>query len=330
MRSFGTGPSVAAIAREAGRRTGLLGGVGILGVLGWWLGSGPFLDATDMISSSALTAALAIGALTTVCSAWRWSLVADGLGMHLPLRCAVGDYYRALFLNAALPGGVLGDVHRAMRHGKDVGDVSLAVKAVVMERSAGQVVLVTAGVTVLLLDPPTSHTAVRSACAAVAATLVVVLLAGTFLVRKGAFPWARRVRSWVSDARRGLLSRRHGPRILIASAVILAGHLATFVVAAQAVGSTVPLTRLVPLLLLALLAMGLPLNVGGWGPREGVMAWAFGAADLSPAQGLTIAVGYGMCVLVASLPGAAVLAVRWAARRAPARDDPTRVGQGNL
>ncbi|MGJ3561879.1 hypothetical protein ACR6C2_41015 [Streptomyces sp. INA 01156] len=26
--------------------------------------------------------------------------------------------------------------------------------------------------------------------------------------------------------------------------------------------------------------MALPLNVGGWGPREGVAAWAFGAAGL--------------------------------------------------
>ena len=60
-----------------------------------------------------------------------------------------------------------------------------------------------------------------------------------------------------------------------------------------------------PLTLLALLAMALPLNIGGWGPREGVAAWAFGAAGLSAAQGVATAVVYGVLVLVASLPGAA-------------------------
>jgi energy-converting hydrogenase Eha subunit H len=38
-----------------------------------------------------------------------------------------------------------------------------------------------------------------------------------------------------------------------------------------------------------------------------VAAWAFGAAGLSPAQGLTVAVVYGLLALVASLPGAAVI-----------------------
>lgn len=62
--------------------------------------------------------------------------------------------------------------------------------------------------------------------------------------------------------------------------------------------------------LLALLAMGLPLNVAGFGPREGVAAWVFGAAGLSAAQGVATATVYGALVLVASLPGAAVLLTR--------------------
>ena len=59
-----------------------------------------------------------------------------------------------------------------------------------------------------------------------------------------------------------------------------------------------------PLALLALLAMALPLNVGGFGPREGVAAWAFGAAGLTASQGVATAVVYGALVLVSSLPGA--------------------------
>ena len=61
--------------------------------------------------------------------------------------------------------------------------------------------------------------------------------------------------------------------------------------------------------MLVLLAMAVPANIGGWGPREGVAAWAFGAAGLGADQGVAAATVYGVLVLVASLPGAAVLVV---------------------
>ena len=57
-----------------------------------------------------------------------------------------------------------------------------------------------------------------------------------------------------------------------------------------------------------LLAAALP-NVGGWGPREGVTAWAFAAAGLGASLGVATAVVYGVMVFVATLPGAAVLVV---------------------
>ena len=68
---------------------------------------------------------------------------------------------------------------------------------------------------------------------------------------------------------------------------------------------------MLPLALLVLLAMGVPANIAGWGPREGVAAWAFGVAGLSVAQGVSAAVVYGVMVLVASLPGAGVLIAGW-------------------
>ena len=66
-----------------------------------------------------------------------------------------------------------------------------------------------------------------------------------------------------------------------------------------------------------LLAAALP-NVGGWGPREGVTAWAFAAAGLGASLGVATAVVYGVMVFVASLPGAAVLVAVLARRAEPA------------
>ncbi|HYN93784.1 MAG TPA: lysylphosphatidylglycerol synthase domain-containing protein, partial [Pilimelia sp.] len=166
-----------------------------------------------------------------------------------------------------------------------------------------------------------------------AAGIAVAVLAGIRL-RRGTSRGARAVRATVSEIRIGLLARRIWPGILISSLVALAGHLTVFLVAARAAGSPAPFVQLLPLMMLALLAMALPVNIGGWGPREGFCAWAFGVAGLGAAQGLTVAVVYGVLAFVGTLPGMAVLAVRALGRpradrdradRAPGRDrDPGR------
>ena len=86
-------------------------------VLVWRLGTGPFLDGVRTVDGRALAAASGLAVLTTVCCAWRWKIVARGLGIDLPLPAAVAAYYRSLFLNVTLPGGVVGDVHRGVSHG---------------------------------------------------------------------------------------------------------------------------------------------------------------------------------------------------------------------
>ncbi|MFC4147397.1 lysylphosphatidylglycerol synthase transmembrane domain-containing protein [Micromonospora mangrovi] len=297
-----------------------LGGLGVLVALVWWVGAGPFLAGLRLIDGPALAAALGIGLVTTVCSAWRWALVADGLGVRLPLGTAVAHCYRAVFLNSTLPGGVLGDVHRAVRHGRDAGDVSRGIRAVVWERTAGQVVQLGIALVVLLALP----SPVRPYLPAVVAVLVAVGVALVLLARvvptSGASRWARGARTALADVRAGLLARRTWCGVVVASAVVVAGHLATFVVAARTAGADAPLHRLVPLTLLALLAMGLPANVGGFGPREGVAAWSFAAAGLTAAQGVAAAMVYGALVLVSSLPGAVVLLL---GRRRSARSSAT-------
>lgn len=288
-------------------------GVAIMVVLFWRLGTGVFLDGLRRIDATALVVALGIGAATTVFSAWRWQLVARGLRIRLPLGAAVADYYRALFLNAALPGGVLGDVHRAVRHGQSAGDMGRGVRAVVLERTAGQLALAVVGAGVLLTMPSPVLDEARDLTplillAAVGALAVVAA------VRMNRAPSRRdpsALRTTLGEAREALLSRRNGPGVAVSSVVVLAGHLAMFVLAARIAGSSASVAVLLPLAVLALLAMGLPLNIGGFGPREGVTAWAFAAAGLGADTGLAVAVVYGVLSFVAALPGALVLVARW-------------------
>jgi uncharacterized membrane protein YbhN (UPF0104 family) len=299
----------------------VLGGVGILAFVLWRLGTSAFLDSLHLLTGWTLAAALGIGLMTTVFSAWRWCLVARGLGIELPLRTAIADYYRALFVNAALPSGILGDVHRAVRNGKDSGDVGRGVRAVVLERFAGQVVLITFGVTVLLSHPALAHH-VDLPRALVAIVGVALIVAGVVLWvrrRSGGSRIGRGLRTGMTDVRRGLLARSRWPLLVLSSAIVVTGHLAMFVVAARAAGSDAPFLRLLPLMMLALFAMTLPVNIGGWGPREGVTAWAFGAAGLGATQGLTIAVLYGLFAFIAALPGVVVIVGQWVARVAAKR-----------
>jgi glycosyltransferase 2 family protein len=306
----------------------LLGGLAILTVLVWRVGTGAFLDGLRLIGGWSVAAALGVGLLTTWCAAWRWSVVARGLGVRLPLRSALAHCYRSVFLNSTLPGGVVGDVQRAVGHGRDVGDVGRGVRAVVWERTAGQVVQLGVAIVILAAFPsPVRGYLPAVGVMVVAAGLGVVLLAR---VRPdgGASRWARALRTARDDVRDGLLARGTWPAIVLASVGCVLGHLAVFLVAARTAGATAPLTRLVPLTLLALVAMGLPANIGGFGPREGVAAWAFAAAGLTAAQGIATAVVYGALVLVSSLPGAAVLVTRWIGAAGRVRvGAPTRVGE---
>jgi hypothetical protein len=237
------------------------GGAVVLAVVVWRVGAGPFVDAVRSTDPVALAAALAITALTTVCCAWRWRVVAGGLGVDVPLRSAVGAYYRSQFLNATLPGGVLGDVQRAVRHGA---------RPVVAERTVGQVVQVVATVAVLLLGP-----------------LPWLALAAGLLVVAALVRW---------------------PVVVLTSLLAALGHVLVFLVAARAAGTTASLAELLPLALVVLLAAAIPLNVAGWGPREGVAAWAFAGAGLGAGQGATVAVVYGVLALVATLPGGVLMA----------------------
>jgi len=286
--------------------------VGILVTLALRLGTDAFVDGLRAINAWSVLAALGIGLLTTVLSAWRWCVVARGLGLPLALRTAVSDYYRALLLNSVLPAGVLGDVHRAVRHGRQTGDIGRGVRAVVFERFAGQAVLITIGVAVLFTQPrlfaALTVDITPSPAAVITVVAVLALAAGAAVVITGRSAALRRGlhATWV-DARSGLLSRHALPKVIVSSAATVVGHVAMFVIAARVAGSSASIAQLVPLIVLALLVMALPLNVGGWGPREAFLAVAFGAAGLGAERGLTTAVVYGVLAMIAGLPGILVL-----------------------
>jgi uncharacterized membrane protein YbhN (UPF0104 family) len=291
----------------------------VFAVLVWRLGTGPFLDGLRTIDGGALAAAAGIAVVITVCYAWRWKIVAGGLGLDLSWPAAVAAYYRSMFLNATLPGGIVGDVHRGASHGRDVSDVGHALRAVGWERFAGQVVQVLVTVVVLLALPSPVQAFMPWVAIAIVVAAFGLLLMARARPDGSRSAWSRLRSAAAGDIRDGLLARKAWRGVALASTVAVAGHAATFLIAARTAGVTAPPSRMLPIAMIALAAMMLP-SLGGWGPREGVTAWVFGAAGLGAQRGVATAVVFGVMVLVASLPGSVVLVVAWFRRsRLPER-----------
>lgn len=269
-----------------------MAGVAILVVLAAWLGAEPFLYGLGHTEPLALLAAVVVTAGTTWCCARRWSLLAERLDVAVPAGSAYAACYRAQLLNATLPGGVVGDVHRGVRHGRDSGAMARGLRSVLWDRVTGQVVQVALVVLALPLLPGP----LRPWAVGLAVLLGAGLVAAAVVFR--------------TEVRTVLGGPRVGARVVALSVLAALGHVLVFVVAARTAGVTAPAAELVPLALGVLLASAVPLNVAGWGPREGAAAWVFGAAGLGAGVGLQVAVVYGVMSLVATLPGALVLVGR--------------------
>lgn len=275
----------------------VVAGAVILVVILVRLGSGPLVAGLRSVDAGSVLVAVALTAGTTWCCARRWHVLARRLDVAVSGWSAYRAYHRAQFLNATLPGGVLGDVHRAIRHGHDSGSMSRAVRSVLWERVCGQLVLAALVLATIPLLPAPILTTARW----LPVVLVVVAVLAYLVLPRHA------LRSLWNEAREVPGARAVWPEVVLLSVAAIAGHVVIFVVAARAVGVVAPVHEVVALALLVLQASAVPLNVAGWGPREGAAAWIFGAAGLGAEVGLAVAVSFGVLATAGTLPGLLML-----------------------
>jgi len=281
---------------------------------------GAVLDSLRRLRPGWVLAALGVSVLQVTASAWRWRYTAGRLGVELPLRRAVSEYYLASFLNQILPGGVLGDVSRAWRHARVAsvrstgGEASLArslpsVHAVILERLSGQVVMiVVAACSAAFLGGLRAVAVVLAGC-----------LAASFLVR-GVRRHARipGTASFADNAR-AAFGGGALPVQLATSLLVVASYLGVYLMGSRAVGVQTPVAVLVPLVAPVLVSMLLPVTVAGWGVREGAAAALWSAVGLPAHDGVAISVAYGLLVLIATLPGAVIVVLTLWRGRDPRR-----------
>jgi uncharacterized membrane protein YbhN (UPF0104 family) len=286
----------------------VVGGVVLVAVIAH-VGTGPFLRGLLGLDGRTIGAALLLAAVATVAAAWRWRVIATRLGVELRWSTAVGMYYRSQFLNTVLPGGIVGDVHRAVAHGRGAESMHQTARAVAIERTAGQVVQLALAVVILALFGAEFEGYLVTAVAIGVGILVAALLVTATGAR------GRRVLlTEARELRAGLGSARASLQVAVASVIIIACHVATFAIAAAAVGESVPTPRMLALALVVLLGASIPLNIGGWGPREGIAGWAFTLAGFGASAGVAASTLFGVLAITSVAPGA-IATVVFAARR---------------
>lgn len=284
----------------------------------WQLGTGPFRDGVRAFDGGALAAAAGIGGLTTVCCA----CAVDHRGTRAR-RPRVAAACRRDVLPVDVPQP---DAPRRGRRRRSPRSQPRARRQRCGLRCVGRRPgSAPSDSSCRSSSPSSSSSRCRRPCGrpcrfalALVATVIGVALLHRVRPGRGPSRYARARTALAGDVRDAPQAWRAWPAIALASAVVVLGHAVTFLIAARTAGTNAPVSRLLPLALLAMAAMALP-SVAGWGPREGATAWAFGAAGLGAEQGVATAVVYGVMVLVASLPGALVVSGALRPRRRPPR-----------
>ena len=175
-----------------------------------------------------------------------------------------------MFINQVCPGGIVGDLSRALRHARTI-ETGPAIRAVILERLSGQMVMIVVALAAVIALPGDVLGAVPFGWAFLFLLSLVTVVVMT-LVRRYSSGDSTLFDKVLRDTRVAVFSREAFPIQVISSCAIVASYLVVFVVAAQAIGSDTPFATLVPLIPIVLLAMLLPISIAGWGVREGVAA----------------------------------------------------------
>jgi len=268
-----------------------------------------------------LLLALATAVCANATSAWRWRSLVRWLGKRVSLAWAETTYFKAVAINALLPGAVVGgDVFRAMslqRQGQPALESGLSV---LIDRVSGLWMLIVLGGFAAAWG--VAHDAgsgwlsslgmpLLSSAAFVFATLALLiapavgLLIGRHLIeRPGADAnWPARL---IGLAHRPHTGVQYGWQVL-GSTIVQALSVATLACSGRALGLDEPFwvyaVAAVPTFLMATL----PVSFGGWGTREAAAALALGAFGVPTPAAVAISMLYGLFALAQAMVGAGLL-----------------------
>lgn len=257
-----------------------------------------------------LAAALLLVLLIMVLVAARWRLLANWLGLAVPIRLAVRAVFLGFFGSQILPSTVGADLVRGSMLVRHTADIRRVAASVIADRLVGLfalcLLLVFFNPVLPQLPAPYAGLVVPGALLASGAVLLAFLLACTG-IKVGA-----NVRVLGRLRERGAIDgvRLEARPIAGSVALGLAIHALAVVTAslvARAYGVEPSLGVWVSIIPLSLLASAVPVSISGWGVREGAIIVLAAPLGVPPAEALLVSLTIGVLNVVASLPGAVVL-----------------------
>jgi uncharacterized membrane protein YbhN (UPF0104 family) len=291
----------------------------------WWADPRRVLHEVAGAQPGWLLAGLASSALANFVSAQRWRALAGWLGHRIGAFAAAGLYFRAVAINALLPGAIVGgDVYRAValnRRGLPALEAGLSV---FLDRLSGLWMLVVLGmaaaawgvadtssqalVPAALRAPGAGALATLAGCLLAAPALAIVALDKLETALRG---FAGPITAWrgrlVAAAKRPGTWRQYALQI-VASLAVQALSIGAFALGGHALGIELAAwswtAAAVPVFLMATL----PVSFGGWGTREAAAVVALSAFGVPAAPAVGASVLYGLFGLTQAAAGGLLLA----------------------
>jgi glycosyltransferase 2 family protein len=264
-----------------------------------------------------LVAGIVLMGFSLVLAAWRWQRVLDVFDVHVPLRRLVSHYFAGQFVGNVLPSTVGGDVLRVTRTARDIGARDVAFASVVLERLTGFVALPFLLLLGFLADPdlftaPNAWIALVTAGATIGVLVLIIVVAGHPNVA-GRFTEHENWMRYIGAIHIGIDRLRRDPRDAVAALGAAVAY--QFVVvtsvycAVHTIGLTVPNAAVLAYVPAVAMAQVLPISVGGFGLREGMLTLLLHPLGANTAQAVAVGLLWYAMMLIVSLGGAPAFAI---------------------
>ena len=234
-------------------------------------------------------------------SAWRWCYIASKTQSSITYYDAFRYYYIAGFLNNILPTGIAGDIYRTIniKVNNNTNNFIKSLQSVILERLSGQIALIATFILSLLIFFVFNQKYQASIYVLVLIILIFGLLKLLFLYKKK--------NKYIINFKY-IFSGKRLVKHLLVSLIIVMTYIITYIICAYSLNLKIDLISFFVFAPIVLISMTLPVSIGGWGVRETTALVISFLLGLSVSSSVTVAIVYGICNLVCSLPGIYFLA----------------------
>ena len=262
------------------------------------------------INLSAAGAALGLIFLQIPVLSSRWRLVAQRLGSDIGILDALRLTWVGLFFNNFLPGAIGGDLVRAwlLRH-FTIG-LSESLASVFVDRVSAFIVILILIATFLPYlagqDLPSALVVSLTLALVISGILFAAIALAITFWPKRAPAYLRALSSTVDVVRIGVRASNSlliVLRLLFSALVVHGITISAVFMIARGIGANIAFVDIMIVVPIVMLILTIPISLAGWGVREGAMVLLLGVSGVSGAEAAVISVGWGLALLISSIPG---------------------------